>query len=111
MNTNEWITDRLPTEEDANNGYVWTSFEDNDVDVWPYRWEYIRTGMPWMPIQFPAPYVKPKRYTVKWLADRQQWAVMEKHYVATVLRKLDTECDEHREAAERIAAIYEEVVP
>ena len=117
MNNNEWITDRRPTEEDCvgaermpDSNQVWVMYEGKVVAC---TYADVVLGCPWQPIivQKPEPYVKPKRYTVKWLADCQQWAVMDRHYVATRLPKLDIECDKHREAAERIAAIYEEVKP
>ena len=103
---NEWITDRLPKKKDSCGGYVWASFEDNDVHVWPYRWEYITLGMPWMPLQFPEPYLRPKRYRVD-CHHNGLWRVIDKHSVEPGLDNLFST----REAAERIAAIYEEVMP
>jgi hypothetical protein len=62
MNT-EWITDRLPTAEDATaDGMVWTMYLG---DVVPLAAERIPLGTPWQPIHKPAPYVKPKRWTVE----------------------------------------------
>lgn len=104
----EWITDRRPTAKDADNEYVWVTTEHGDVRQ--QIWNHIG-DRPWMPFTTPEPYVKPKRYTVKWLTIDACWAVMEMQYVATRLTKLNHECDEYREAAERIAAIYEEVMP
>ena len=78
---NKWITDRVPTEEEANNGYVWISFDDNDIHIWPYRWEYIRTGMPWMPIQSPEPYFKPKRFVPKYFDNYGTWGVKDNQSV------------------------------
>ena len=62
MNT-EWITDRLPTAEDATaDGMVWTMYLG---DVVPLAAERIPLGSPWQPISRPAPYAEPKRWTVK----------------------------------------------
>jgi hypothetical protein len=54
----EWITDRLPTEEDSdmmNKVWVW---EDNAV-YWS-DYSVVTLGTPWMPNKIPAPYVKPE---------------------------------------------------
>jgi hypothetical protein len=59
----EWITDRLPTREDAHVDLsVWVCIEGG-VLLWSY--DGISLGTPWQPIGKPAPYVKPKRWTVK----------------------------------------------
>lgn len=112
----EWITDREPVEEDADygipgyNGLVFATDSTGKVIICSYCWT-AHHGFPWQPIMIPEAYVKPKRYTVKWLADTQCWAVMDSHYVVLRLAKLHRYLTEHREAAERIAAIYEEVMP
>lgn len=98
----EWITDRVPTVEDSQRGYVWTTFNDGEVHVWPYRWEYITLGMPWMPLQFPQPYVKPKRYKVD-----KNWSGYTVY--DTVTQQLFADHIGSQDAADRIAAIYEEV--
>lgn len=99
MNNNGWITDRLPTSEDSDNSYVWTLFEDNDVHV--TRWEFIKLGMPWMPLQFPVPYVK--RFEV--LNDMEGW------YVSEILTgEAATPLLSTREDAEKIASIFERAV-
>jgi hypothetical protein len=54
----EWITDRLPTEADSDvMGKVWV-WEDNAV-YWS-DYSVVTPGTPWMPINSPAPYVKPE---------------------------------------------------
>ena len=107
---NEWITDRLPTRFDGDElGHVWVT--DSDGTVRHRLWESVKADMPWKHLTRPKPYVKPKRYTVKWLNDMNCWAIMRAHFIATRLIQLDCECQEHREAAERMAAIYEEVLP
>ena len=58
----DWITDRLPTEEDAVHYCVLLWDEDEGVIVWSY--DAVNEGQPWMPILKPEPYVKPKRWTV-----------------------------------------------
>lgn len=64
---NKWITDRLPTEDDADeNGHVWTSL-DGSVILTGYGWVYPH-GVPWMAKQKivpPKPYVKPDRWKPK----------------------------------------------
>lgn len=111
----EWITDRPPTEEDADDEKsVWTMCVGKVV-TWGY--EGIRKGQPWMPTNRPEPYVKPKRWTAVWYASVGSWALRDNvkgayiplfHSPETGLVNND---DEHREAAERIAAIYEEMMP
>jgi len=55
---NQWITDRLPTEEDAPNGVVlWKGKRVYAVPIF-----YVGVGEPWM--RLPAPYVKPKSHKV-----------------------------------------------
>ena len=103
-----WITDRRPTEEDADSiGCVWATY-NGEV----FRWDYqgVGEGMAWMPITPPEPYVKPKRYTVDALRDTisgttwyEVWDNLQETSVAVQITS--------REAAESIAAIYEEVMP
>jgi hypothetical protein len=60
---NKWITDRLPTENDADeNGHVWITDLDGGVILTGYGWVYPH-GVPWMAKQKivpPDPYVKPE---------------------------------------------------
>ena len=103
-NDGGWITDRLPTEEDGSNGQL----------VYDYRGEItiyynIRVGEAWKPIPKCEPYVKPKRYYVDYT--NGTWNVWRSK---NPLQLVDTNVSTHiptREAAERIAAIYEEVQP
>jgi hypothetical protein len=64
---NKWITDRLPTENDADeNGHVWVTALDGGVHRTPYVW--VPMGVPWMAKQKivpPEPYVKPDRWKPK----------------------------------------------
>ena len=127
---NEWITDRRPTEEDADSiGSVWATY-NGEV----FRWDYqgVGEGMAWMPITPPEPYVKPKRWVAVYDRNYKCWAVGDRAHVTQLARlalysacrchlddradvthlvHLVEDTDQHREAAERIAAIYEEVMP
>ena len=101
----EWITDRLPMEEDAGPaGLVWATY-DGKVDA--YNYDGVFEGTPWMRMIVPEPYVKPKRYKVVQL-DNAEWAILriadDKYVAHSIIWNA-------REAAERIAAIYEEVMP
>ena len=103
-----WITDRRPTKADADSyGLVWIT--DNGKVV-PCAYVGIVEGTAWMPIERPEPYVKSIRYIVKEFPELRQCDIC--HVidgglrVDTVATKIPT-----REAAERIAAIYEEVMP
>jgi len=109
MNT-EWITDRLPTAEDAlTDGSVWT-FYDGKVMIWSY--DGVELGTPWQPITKPTPYVKPKRWTVEWF-DRY-WVIREYGEFRGTLPcyKRDGETvflsDEY---AQQIEDIYNKVMP
>ena len=105
-----WITDRRPTFEDAGSiGRVWTTYNGKVV---PWSYDVVNEGTPWMPITPPEPYVNTKRYKVKSAED------IGLAYPAKYLCVYDTlmGCKVSswlytREAAERIAAIYEEVIP
>ena len=100
----EWITDRLPTAEDCNKSadVVWIS---GSHIAYIDHWSHVKAGQPWMPITPPEPYVKPKRYCVVEKGPNY-YAVFEDDYEGgMVATSIPT-----REAAERIAAIYEEVM-
>ena len=104
----EWITDRKPTKEDADRcAYcmVWTTY-NGEVIAWTY--DGVAKGPPWMPISKPEPYVsprsRPKYFVMKDMFYKGLWAVYDGSKYVT--DRLPT-----REAAERIAAIYNEVMP
>ena len=61
MNT-EWITDRLPTQEDGYAGDVWVTDLDGELSMKYFK--HVALGRPWQPIHKPAPYVEPKRSKV-----------------------------------------------
>lgn len=101
----KWITDRAPTKYDTSRNldfYVWT-IRNNEVTMWSY--DDIEYGEPWMPITLPDPYVKPKRFFRVTHSLEGKPVVMECE-TNTIWATAPT-----REAAERIAAIYEEVMP
>ena len=103
----EWITDRLPTAEDAlTDGSVW-AFYRNKVMMWSY--DGILIGTPWQPIHVPAPYVKPKRWTVEWYDPNNCWHVVDTT-IDGVMGYLHLELT-HADAAQRICDIYNEVMP
>ena len=105
MNT-EWITDRLPTAEYAlTDGSVWT-FYDGKVMIWSY--DGVELGTPWQPITKPTPYVKPKRWTVEFSAYDNTW-IMRDNVEGWVRLLYIDRC--HGDAAQRIADIYNEVIP
>ena len=97
-----WITNRTPEEADADRyGYVWVRCSDGGV--YKVGWNNV-TNEPWMPTN------QPKRYKAVWLAGAKCWGIYDGgDSVVTMLYMLSDE-DKHREAAKRIAAIYEEVM-
>ena len=101
----EWITDRKPTREDADLYWmVWTTY-NGKVVAWTY--DGVAEGTPWMPISAPEPYMAPKsKYSavLYYAHDSERWVVSDgMNHVADNIPT--------REAAERIAAIYNEVMP
>ena len=100
---NEWITDRLPTAEDAleDTVLVWNGSE---AILWTY--DGVEKGQPWAPIhKLIAPYVKPNRWTVKRNEHHGEWYLYdgEKEW-----DRLDGRLTQ--DAAQRIANIYNEVM-
>jgi len=118
MNNNEWITDRLPTRDDCVIGgtvWVWDRRKvytaDSDKEVLLSEYYNVKSGTPWQPIIAPEPYVKPKRHYVVGQRDNN-WDVYRVTFVANhAVQALAASGIPTREAAERIAAIYEEVMP
>lgn len=113
-NNSEWITDRMPELEEATNeGDVWVY--DVEADEYLIRnYTEIKEGQPWMEIPSPPSYVyvKRKRYKVKSAEDIGLEAPAGYVCVYDILMgDKVTSWLPTREAAERIAAIYEEVMP
>ena len=105
----EWITDRRPTAQDADDsGYVWVTTAHGKV--LRQLWSHIG-DRPWMPLTPPEPYVKPKRFRASWDVAYGWWRIERNGQWFESLMWLKEHNDQHREAAERIAAIYEEVMP
>lgn len=101
----EWITDRLPTEEDATEGMV---LYTNPHGIPMLRdYEYMKIGEPWMPL--PAPYVKPKRWTVEWNVDT--WVLVDDHLERSYWCGLGELGRNGGNAAQRIADLFNEVMP
>lgn len=115
MNTG-WITDRLPTAEDAV-AYCVLIWDDNGIGIWSC--DAVKEGQPWMPIPKPAPYVKPKRWVLDWSVSEDCWILKDTKgvYTATLLNMCiegahgEIDKERTREAAERIADIYNETMP
>jgi hypothetical protein len=102
----EWITDRLPTAEDALEDFVLV-WDESKAILWTYY--VVEKGQPWAPIhKLIAPYVKPKRWTVSWSQHGNvgTWTLYSHNQSAhTLCGDLPTD------AAERICDIYNEVMP
>jgi hypothetical protein len=106
----EWITDRLPTIEDAmeDTVLVWNGSE---AILWTY--DGVNEGQPWAPIhKLIAPYVKPKRWTVEWDKEHNAWIIQDSEYATA----FQTTClyylsKNSYDAAQRICDIYNEVMP
>jgi hypothetical protein len=99
----EWITDRLPDPDDAFDDWVFVSEHGN---IQMYLAVSVKLGMPWLPIVPPATYVKPKRWAVKFYEEYAIWCLLDDNVVVLVLDKNLT-----TEAAQRIADVYNEVMP
>ena len=99
----EWITDRKPTDDAIVYG----------PDGKPAQYRSFSFGriQPWKPIPHIEPYVKPKRYVIRCYGDfglpgpAGYWCVYD------IVRNVSVSDFMPREAAERIAAIYEEARP
>ena len=103
----EWITGRLPTEQDAFEDWVFAMNRHNEVEL--QLQASIELGTPWQPIHAPGPYVKPKRWTVEWYDPNNCWHVIDTT-IDGVMGYLHLELT-HADAAQRIADIYTEVMP
>ena len=96
---NEWITDRLPKKKDADKwGLVRVRNGDGHSMVWSYN--NIPVGHPWQPIP------EPKRWTVKRNNHDDEWYLYDG---GKEWDRLDGRLTQ--DAAQRIANIYNEVMP
>lgn len=101
-NMSGWITDRKPTLNDCLKSYA-VVYGAHGGLVW---YATIEDGVPWKPVPECEPYVKPKKYSVReTYPGSGKFAVYQTKDGLTCSSYLPT-----REAAERIAAIYEEVI-
>lgn len=110
----EWITDRRPTEGDCAAPHYCVY----DAMGWIVHYRLIWDGAPWKPVPKCEPYEKPKRWSVVWSELFGGWSLRNivnggvVHLFDPMLKcGLSDYTNKHREAAERIAAIYEEVMP
>jgi hypothetical protein len=102
----EWITDRLPTEEDCPHyGEVWLMLS-GCPEVLRGHWSEVKLNNPWQPVQAPAPYVKPMRWTLEYAYNVERWYLYEYGNVVMRLHGI-----QNAEAAQRICDIYNEVLP
>lgn len=103
--SNDWITDRRPDPE--KDGRIVYRFTGHTIHC-----SCIRDGEAWKPIPQIEPYVKPKKWTAEYRYNLSMWVITDKRdCTGAIFTLLRENTDEHREAAERIAAIYEEVMP
>jgi hypothetical protein len=112
----KWITGRLPTEDDAcpfvtdgHNGLisqfaglVWIS---NGGELELQFFSDVSTGTPWMPIERPRTYVKPKRYELVYRSTTRQYYIRD---TANCDKGFVAICIPTRDAAVRILNIFEE---
>jgi hypothetical protein len=101
----EWITDRLPTAEDAVDGHVLITTEEGIVDFMSPQ--YVKNGEAWQ--RTPAPYVKPKRWALQWSDAFNKWIIKDidnGHWHSLAFLSED-----NIDAAQRILDIYNEVMP
>ncbi len=99
----KWITDRLPTQEDAPYGEVLVS---GRYTVCEANIEDVALGDPWMPM--PAPYVKPKRWKVRWHNELGLWMLTDNDFTQMHLPLLKLG---DVDVAWQIANIYNEAMP
>jgi hypothetical protein len=106
----EWITDRLPTKSDlvGVEREVWYYCSDQGF-AFRCHWSDIKKlGEPWQPIQAPAPYVKPKRWKVRWHNELGLWMLTDNDFTQMHLPLLKLG---DVDVAWQIANIYNEVMP
>jgi len=104
-----WITDRLPTAEDAPTGRILAMWCGEMVTN---TWTSVQSGDPWMPL--PAPYVKPKRWTVKWNDQLGFWMLMDNMSMLNTglnWMQLPALTHQHGKTAEQIEDLFNEAMP
>jgi hypothetical protein len=104
----EWITDRRPSwEDDLVSGLVFVSLPEVNRVIIKSAVDVV-LGEPWQRILTPEPYVKPKRWTLKYNGVNDYWELVDGPKNLP-LYYLNT--DDVYGAAERIRDIYNEVIP
>lgn len=107
----EWITDTAPMRSDADYiDFVWVTTKTGFVLRIDWTCYDTQKHIAWMPITEPEPYVKQPRFTAKWSSTEECWLLCYKKEPIRYYWDLDKK-DKHREAAEKIAAVYDEVMP
>jgi hypothetical protein len=102
----EWVTDRLPTAEDADEfGDVWVTRGNGFVSEW--NWRSIKPQMPWQPTNKPAPYVKLKRWHCRFDTSKYRWEFKDHRLQGYFLLPPDCTGD----LAHRICKIFNEELP
>ena len=103
----EWITDRLPTLEDAVHYCVliWDE-EHKQVLIWTF--DSFGEGTPWQPIPKPAPYVKPTRWTVEYSALDKTWVIADEGCFLAASLYIN---ESQEPLAQRICELFNEVMP
>jgi hypothetical protein len=106
---NEWITDRLPTNNDVSAmcDLVFVSFENGIVNT--CSWYKVKKGQPWQCLKIPAHYVKPKRWRVKWNVDT--WILVDRRLERSYWCGLGELGRNGEDAAQRIADVLNEEMP
>jgi hypothetical protein len=114
MNTTEWITDRRPTEQDACKDADSVLYECVILPGYDYKlyrkWYNVKSGEAWKPIPECESYVKQPRFTSEWSIITSCWVILYRNESFHYYYDLDDK-DKHREAAEKIAAVLDEVMP
>jgi len=103
---NDWITDRKPTAKDVD--YYGCVYNAGGLRT---HFTQVAAGEPWKPIPKCEPYVKPKRFCASWDYVQEWWIIKRDGQWFECLMRLDKQNDECRAAAERIADVYEKVMP
>ena len=111
-----WITDRRPTEADAYKDAESVLYECVIVQGRDYKlfrkWYNVTSGEAWQCIDNASTAITRSRWIASYSKQYHCWVLDQKPGGGfTILGALDKNDDQHRERAERIAAIYEEVMP
>ena len=99
-NDDGWITHRRPTEEDFDNQNIARVVYDYYGRL--VNFEYVAVGEAWKPVADCEPYMKPKRFEVVDYTSAYKYAVNDTKQDVYIAFDIPT-----REAAEKIANIYE----